>query len=116
VGETGGALNLRGVPVDVLRDSPDYVKLLNKLAEKQVGRAKGAADRALVADVFFAGTEPGVVPKFVTADVDIVNKLAEIAGLNPNKIGGFEELLRQYRSTGFKVTIEGRTITVIPVE
>jgi hypothetical protein len=114
VGESGGALNLRGVPVDVLRDSPDYVKLLNKLAERNVGGSKGAADCALLADVFFAKVEPGATARFLTSDADMVTKLAKLSGMDPEKIGGFDELQRLYGHSGFTVTIEGRTITVIP--
>jgi hypothetical protein len=32
-----------------------------------------------------------------------------------NTIGGFPGIMAKYGSTGFKVTIEGRTITVIPL-
>jgi hypothetical protein len=45
-----------------------------------------------------------------------VNRLAGIAGIDANKAGGFPGLLKRYGSAGFNVTIEGRTITVIPVQ
>jgi hypothetical protein len=115
VGEVGGALSLKGVPIDVLRDSPDYVKVLNKLAAEKVGGSGGFADQALMADAFFAKTEPGVTAKFLTADRNAVKKLAGIASIDVNKVGGYPGLLKMYGSTGFNVTIEGRTITVIPV-
>ncbi|HEX3478517.1 MAG TPA: DUF4157 domain-containing protein [Kofleriaceae bacterium] len=115
VGEAGGALNLKGVPIDVLRDSPEYTKVLNKLAGAKVGKATGFADQALVADAFFATTEGGAPARFLTSDTDVVNKLARLTGIEPDKVGGFPGLLKRYGATGFTVTIEGRTITVIPV-
>ena len=115
VGEVGGALSLKGVPVGVLRDSPEYTKVLHALADANVGRASGFADQALVADTFFARTEGGAPAKFMTSDADIVKKLARIAGIDPNTVSGFPGLVRRYGATGFAVSIEGRTITVIPV-
>jgi hypothetical protein len=115
VGEAGGRLNLRGVPTDVLRDSPEYTKILNHLAENNVGRAGGFADQALVADAFFARTEAGANPRLITSDAKIVNALARIAGIDANRVGGFNEIVRRYGSTGFNVTIEKRTLTIIPV-
>lgn len=115
VGETGGTLSLRGMPIDVLRDTPEYTKVLNKLAAARVGKAEGFADQALVADMFFAKAEAGVTPKFVTADANIVNKLARIAGMNVDKMGGFPVLMKRFGGVGFDVTIERRTIRVIPV-
>jgi hypothetical protein len=44
-----------------------------------------------------------------------VNRLAAIAKIDVQKLGGYKALMKQYGSTGFNVTIEGRTITVIPV-
>lgn len=115
VGEAGGILNLKGVPIDVLRDSPEYTKVLNRLADAKVGKATGFADQALVADAFFATTEGGAPARFLTSDIDVVNKLARLTGIEPGKVGGFPGLLKRYGATGFGVTIEGRTITVIPV-
>jgi hypothetical protein len=43
------------------------------------------------------------------------NKLARLAGIESGKVGGFRGLLERFGSTGFGVTIEGRTITVVPV-
>lgn len=44
-----------------------------------------------------------------------MNKLARIAGIDVNKLGGYKALVNRYGGTGFDVTIESRTITVIPV-
>lgn len=118
IGEVGsGAINLKGVPLEVARDSAAYKQLLAELERLNVGGGKGVADRALVADAFFAKTEPGVVPRFVTSDPDVVKKLAGMATpkIDVNTIGGYPGLLKKYGSSGFDVTIEGRTLTVIPV-
>jgi hypothetical protein len=115
VGESGGKLALKGVPIDVLRDSAEYRKVLARLEAAKVGKPGGFADRALVADAFFSTTEPGVIAKFLTADTDVVRKLASIAGLDVQKIGGFPGIVKMYGTTGFNVTIDSRTITVIPV-
>jgi hypothetical protein len=114
VGEAGGALHLKGVPIDVLRDSPEYTQVLNKLADAKVGKATGFADQALVADAFFASTEGGAPARFLTSDTDVVNKLSRLAGIEPGKVGGFPGLLKRYGATGFPVTIKGRTILVVP--
>jgi hypothetical protein len=115
VGEAGGALNLKGVPLDALRDSPEYAKVLNKLSSVNVGGPGGVADQILVADAFFAKATPGVTPKFLTGDKKVLNRLAEIAGIDINKLGGKQALLAKYGKLGFNVTVESRTITVIPV-
>jgi hypothetical protein len=115
VGEAGGALNLKGVPLDALRDSPEYAKVLNKLSAVNVGGPGGLADQVLLADAFFAKAAPGVTPKFLTGDKKVLNRLAEIAGIDINKLGGKKALLAKYGSSGFDVTVESRTITVIPV-
>jgi hypothetical protein len=54
-------------------------------------------------------------PSFLTADVNVANRLARIAGMEPEKIGGFEELLRLHRQSGFTVAIESRTIAIVPM-
>lgn len=115
VGETGGSLKLRGVPLSALRDSPEYERVLNRLVAEKVGKDTGFADQALLADAFFAKTDPGVLARFVTADQVAVKKLAGIGGLNVVKEGGFPGLVKKFGNSGFPVTIESRTILVIPV-
>lgn len=116
VGEIqGGVLNVKGVPIEVARESAEYQKVLGALANEKVGKAQGFADRGLIADAFFAKTEAGMIPKFLTADKNIVKKLAGIAKIDVNAIGGYPGLLKTYGTSGFNVTIEGRTLTVIPV-
>jgi len=117
VGETGGKLALKGVPIDGLRDSAEYQKVLAKLESVNVGRADGFADRALVADAFFSKTEPGVTARFLTSDKRVVNGMARLATppIDPSKVGGYPSILATYGKTGFNVTIESRTITILPV-
>jgi hypothetical protein len=119
VGETGQALSFKGVPLDGLRDSTEYQTLLAKLEAAKVGKPGGFADRALVADAFFAKTTGGV-PTLMTADQNVVKKLADIAGIDVKGAGGYRGLLARYGnagtvSKGFTVTIEGKSLTVIPV-
>jgi hypothetical protein len=62
--------------------------LLNELANPAnpkngvVCGKNGVVDRNIVADVFFGKAEPGVTPKFTTADKGIYNSLARRAGIN----------------------------------
>ena len=74
-----------------------------------------AVKRALedLTDVFFAKREAGVVPTFVTGDKSIYNKLATEAGIDLENIGG--RTLPELKPDGFTVTIEKRTIKVIPI-
>ncbi len=118
VGEIqGGVLNVKGVPIDVARESAEYQKVLNALVTGNVGKGKGFADRGLIADAFFTKAEPGVVPRFLTSDSDAVKKLARMATppIDVVKKGGFEGLIKEYGTSGFNVIIENRTLTVIPV-
>jgi hypothetical protein len=116
IGEVGsGAVSVKGVPMDVARGSDDYKKVLAELERLNVGGKKGAADRAMVADAFLAKAESGVTPKFLTADQNVVKKLAGVAKIDVSAIGGYPGLLKTYGSTGFDVTVEGRTLTIIPV-
>jgi hypothetical protein len=63
----------KGIPISVERSSQAYQDLLAKLAdEPPVGGIKGVDDRNIVADIFFAVTEPGVKPKLATQDKRIV--------------------------------------------
>ncbi|TMQ17872.1 MAG: hypothetical protein E6J91_09170 [Deltaproteobacteria bacterium] len=114
VGEVeGGVLATKGLPITVLRDSNEYKLLLSRLESMNLGGSKGTADRALLTDVFFAKREAGVVPTFVTGDKSIYNKLATEAGIDLENIGG--RTLPELKPDGFTVTIEKRTIKVIPI-
>jgi hypothetical protein len=114
VGEIeGGALTTKRLSITVVRDSKEYKSLLSKLEFMNLGGSKGAADRALVADVFFAKSEGGAIPTFVTGDKSIYNKLATEAGIDVENMG--RKTLPDLRPNGFPVTIDGRTITVVPI-
>lgn len=81
-----------------------------------MGQAKGKADRQIVADTFFAQTEPGVTPKLATHDPGIYNKLATIkfkVEPHPRHFSG-KTLVEAYPN-GFDVEIDGRTICIIPL-
>ena len=104
----------KGVAISVERSSQAYQDLLAELAEKPhpVGGSKGAEDRNIVADTFFAVCEPGVTPKLATQDSGIYNALARRADMDPRKLGAE---LPAVKPDGFDVTIHGRTIRVLPL-
>ena len=124
VGEIrSGALQVKGIPIETLRESAEYQKVLKILADRNVGKAKGVADRGLIADAFFARTEAGVTSRtLVTADPGIVTKLADMATPPIDVVKkGLRGIVAEYgpkgtRGRGFDVIIEGRTLTVIPVQ
>lgn len=107
-------LTFKDVPLSVDRTSPDYQALLQQLENNSVGGKppKGQNDRSIVADTFLAETEPGVTPKFVTQDKGVYTKLLEMAGTNPAKLG---KSAPEAFPNGFNVTVNGRTIHVIPL-
>ncbi|WP_218079874.1 DUF6861 domain-containing protein [Anthocerotibacter panamensis] len=105
-------ITFKEVPLTVQRTSPEYQAILQVLEKANVGKAKGVNDRAIVADVFFSRAEPGVTPKLATMDPGIFNNLAVIAGINPAKLG---KSIPDIYPNGFNVTIQGRTIQVIPL-
>lgn len=115
IGEVGlEVVNVKGLPLAVTRDSAAYKKVLSELERLNLGGGKGAADRALVADSFFAKTEPGVVPQFATADKNVFNKLATEAGIDLKRMGG--KKLSELYPGGFDVQIAGQTLHVKPIE
>ena len=109
-----GDLPQKGVPIAVERSSKEYQDLVTELVkDPPVGRTKGVGDREIVADVFFGVTEPGVKPTLATNDKGVYNPLAKRAGIDPAKIGG---PVPDKFPNGFDVTLNGRTIKVIPVK
>ena len=109
----------RGVPVAEDRNSPAYTRLKANLADPNdpVGGRKPNAprDQAIVADAFFAVTEPGVTPTFVTNDAGIYNPLSRRAGYDPMAKGAGISVPNKFPN-GFDVKIEGRSIKVIPIK
>lgn len=96
----------------VPRTSPEYLAIQRRLEAMNLGGAKGAPDRSIVTDLFFADVEPGVVPRFLSGDKNVYNKLAQLAGIDPAKVG---RPIADAFPDGFPVTIDGRTIHVLPV-
>ncbi len=72
------------------------------LRRYKVGLLKGVKDREIVVDAFFS-RPTGVVANLYTGDVDVFQRLAQIAGLPKTTQSPFE------------VTINGRTIRVVPI-
>lgn len=134
VTELGSDMGNRGTPISVERTSKEYQDMVHTLEGKPpVGRAKGVADREIVADSFFAVTEPGAKPTLATGDAGVYNPLAERAGIKTARLGGKtvpEKLASPegcpatrpdgtqviLRGDRFDVTVNGRTITVIPIK
>jgi len=88
---------------------PDYDAILKVLDDAKVGGTKGVLDRQIVAETFFA---QGHRPTLLTLDSDVYKKLPKIAGHDPAKLGKAVHLAFP---NGFAVTINGRTIWVMPV-
>ncbi|MBD2014513.1 DUF4157 domain-containing protein [Microcoleus sp. FACHB-53] len=109
-----GTVQWKGLPLSVTRTSQDYKDLLDVLENPShlVGRGKGVNDRLIVADTFFSKTKPGVKPTFTTHDPGIYNNLLRIKGELPEKLG---KPVPQVYADGFDVTINGRTIRVLPL-
>ncbi|GAA6615192.1 DUF4157 domain-containing protein [Scytonema sp. NUACC26] len=120
VGEVrNGIIRFQGIVLTIDRSSTEYQKLLQVLEQANVGGGKGAAARQIVADVFFAKTEPGVVPAYTTHDPGQYNKFYKIKfGIDPHPrnpdLNG-KSLVEVYKDKGFDVTINGKTIHVIPL-
>lgn len=118
-----GKIEFRGVGTTVARNSAEYKELMQELTTWEVGKAKGAADRDIVTDAFFAATKPGVVPRFATHDPGIYNSLyrMKIGDGNGKKFGNGKKLAKMGKSVpvlepnGFDVTVKGRTIHVLPL-
>jgi hypothetical protein len=108
-------IGLKGVPLNVARESTEYRSVLQTLETAKAGTGTGFADRAVLADAFFAITDPGTVARFLQADQNTVKAMARLAGIDVNAVGGFPGLVRKYGTNGFKVTVGSRSIIVIPV-
>lgn len=102
----------KGINLTTSRQSLEYKEFLKSLAEgdSPVGRRQGIRDRFIVADVFFA--KGNGIPTLITSDKGIYNPLAKRAGINPEKTGG---MIAEKNPYGFNVTINGRTIKVLPI-
>ena len=107
----------KGVSLSLERNTPEYQALLKDLSNPKkgwtVGGTEGIDDRNIVADAFFAKTEPGVTPRFATADKGIYNALSRRAGINPDTLKG--KSIPEVYPDGFNVNINGRTLQVYPL-
>jgi len=116
VGEVkGGVINLKGMPLEVTRNSTEYKDVLAALAKEKVGTGAGFGDRGVIADALFAKTEGNVVPQLLMADENAVKRLFSMSGGNVVKAGGYQGLVKTYGSTGFEVAIEGRKLRIVPM-
>ncbi|MBF2048762.1 MAG: hypothetical protein IGS54_15615 [Elainella sp. C42_A2020_010] len=108
---------IRGV-LTTDRSSIEYQTVLQELANpnnvpgRTVGGTGGVDDRMIVTDAFFAESQPGAIPRFATADSGVYNPLARIAGIGPAQLG---RPVHEVFPDGFDVTLNGRTIRVIPL-
>ncbi|HLO32678.1 MAG TPA: hypothetical protein VK249_26260, partial [Anaerolineales bacterium] len=107
-----GGATIEQFNITVARDSTEYKGVLSELEKFSVGRAKGIEDRQIVCDAFFAKTEPGVKPVLLTHDKGIYNRLLLMTGKDPAKLG---QPVAKAFPAGFDVTVNGRTITVVPL-
>jgi hypothetical protein len=111
-----GAPAYRALPIpEGVRSTPEYQGLLGTLEANRIGGrgAEGAADRGIVADVFFAPPAAGRPTVFITADGTIFRGLARLGGHTPR---GRLSLVNTFPD-GFTVTVNiggsPRTIHVI---
>ena len=98
-------------PLLVERSSPEYKATLAELEKFDVGRSKGAEDREIVCDVFWAESSSGNAV-LATHDKGIYNPLFALSGGNAAKVG---KPLSEAFPNGFQVTIHGRTRKVLPL-
>ncbi len=100
----------RGLSLSAARASAEYRAILSVLQRYRVGAYKGGQDRSLVADTFFAEAAAGTTPTLATNDRNIYQNLMRIAGQNLDR-----GRIRTDYADGFDVTINGRTIRVLPL-
>jgi hypothetical protein len=108
------AQQVRQLPVP----ATEWKAILDTLENAGVGG--GLADREVVAQALLAEVTNGAAPILATADRGVINGLARLAGINPRRLGRYKnvaEWLSNTRGTQtFDVVIEGRRLTVRPVQ
>ncbi len=109
-GHNFSGLRYSSIKLEVKRSDPKYQAVKKVLEVHSVGGKAGLGDREIVTDIFFATTENRSRPVFITADKGIYNKLAKIAGVDPKG-----KALPVAFPDGFDVTINGRTVRVLPL-
>ncbi|CAM3393698.1 hypothetical protein KIPE111705_06220 [Kibdelosporangium persicum] len=130
--DLGVAERPAGLAVDIDRNSTAYRQVLADLERPPnrpwtpsstttptaVGKTEGIRDRTVVADALFARMEGGGVPRFMTADGAVFERLAGWAvSVNPPAAGKSSVATRLARANpnGFEIMLNGRTLLVIPV-
>jgi hypothetical protein len=63
----------------VSRDDPGFQHILQQLELAGVGGPRGESDRIIVAEAFFAATQNGAVPTFLTMDRRVYNNLCRLS-------------------------------------
>lgn len=105
-----------GVPLKISRNSNPYNEVLEVLGTEAVGGNKGAADRAMVADLLFAQQTGTAKPSLLSGDGGLYKPLFNKFG--PGKTKPIEQLAgekvdaaiaRVYGTTGFEVTIPDKS-------
>lgn len=82
----GGLPPFLGLPLNVKRSSAPYSQLLMHMEKDRIGQNKGAADRSMMADLFFAKVQKGSKPfSFMTIDKACVKPLMRWAEIDPVK-------------------------------
>ncbi len=118
----GGGRTSNPVTISAESSSADYRAVLAALEKGQVGVKKsgtdGGLDRRIVADAFFAKTDGGKTPIFLTGDEGIYKRLLTCRENDPipdlGKLGGKITSLPRFKD-GFEVALKGRRLWVIPV-
>jgi hypothetical protein len=93
-----------------------YETLTKFLEEKKVGEMKPGSfkDREIIADLFFAKkSNPSDIPTFATADQGIFRPMCELVP-KCRKLGGDRLKIISAFPDGFEVTIQNRTIRILP--
>ncbi|MGH9012967.1 MAG: hypothetical protein ACRDZ1_03365, partial [Acidimicrobiia bacterium] len=107
----------QGFGIAAARDSKEYQAVLKELTDAGVGGGKGALDREIISDAFFAIGEKGVIPRFATMDGKVYKRLYDIRIKTTNEppLNKLGKQLPEKFPDGFEVTIHGRTIKVVPL-
>lgn len=114
----GAPRGIRRAALSADRATPEFQSVVKILEGANVGGAQGAADRVVVAEAYFARTEDGSTPTFMTLDKKIYNHLCRLSPACGSSMGRRAVYLTH--PNGFEVSLRDsagvlRTIRVIPV-
>ena len=107
-------------PVDA-KTRTEREAILSRLRDAGVGKEGGTEDQLIVRQILLTDPPSGVPPVFYTADRRLINGLAELAGIKPDKGWGKYENAAEFlkgekRGPTFEVEVEGRKMTVRPIQ